>query len=118
MPFEQMKAKVNRRLWMCFLFGLAIMLILSLILGIKVSPVFSIVLAILYICGLGYMLFRLKNTHDELVQKSVFNLALYLKNENNRIFHKHKVTARPGFLGKWIEIHFRTETSSLREVEF
>ena len=44
--------------------------------------------------------------------------ANYLKNENNRMFSKHKVTARPGFLGKWIEIHFRTETSSLREVEF
>lgn len=117
-PYELMTSKNNRALWLCFLIGLAFMLFVSIILGVEVNSILSIAIALVYIFCMGYFLYRVKQTREVLQLKKFFNLALFLKNENNKLYHNHKVTLRPGFLGKWIEFHFRTETSSLREIEF
>ena len=34
-----------------------------------------------------------------------FLLALFLRAENNRLYLKHNILLRPGYMAKWIEVH-------------
>ena len=86
--------------------GLLLTLLLAVIFAVHVHFAVSIVLGLLYFVGLKILVDKLKQ-RDLLVTRNIhFNLALCLKNENERVFSRFGIKARPGYLSKWIELHW------------
>ena len=63
-------------------------------------------LIILYIVGLFIAQHLLKKRQSKALRSSQFLLAIFCRAENNKLYLKHNVEIRPGYLAKWIEINF------------
>ncbi len=82
LPFKEKIAECDR---ICILYGIIGVLmvsILSVVCGIYVSFILSLVLSFLYLVGLVFLLYKSKKLTSLLVKKTHFNLALILRNEN------------------------------------
>ena len=86
--------------------GLFSVAILAIVLGILVNYIISIVITALYFIGLALIIIKVKNLNNSLLKSIHFNLALVLRNENDKLLTKFGLKARPGFLSKWIEFHW------------
>ena len=85
-----------------FLFAIPVFIVLV----IQVHFIIALLFLVLYFCGIGMVIFKSKREQLE-VQKAVhFNLSLFVKNENNRLYGRKKLKWRPGFLSKWVELHW------------
>ena len=60
-----------------------------------------IVVAYLLSCLVVIMFFKYRSSYK--MRMSQFLLAVFCRAENNRLYLKHGIEVRPGFLGKWIE---------------
>jgi len=85
---------------------MVLVLILAIALGMTITWVLSIILSIMYFIGFGFLLVLVKRKTSNLLLKTHFNLAFALRNENEELYHKFKIKARPGYLSKWIEFHW------------
>lgn len=63
-------------------------------------------LIILYIVGLFIAQHLIKQRQSKALRSSQFLLAIFCRAENNKLYLKHNVEIRPGYLAKWIEINF------------
>ena len=79
---------------------------LSIILGIIINYVIAIILAAIYFIGLVLLIAKVKKLNHSILKITHFNLALALRNENDRLLTENGIKARPGFLSKWIEFHW------------
>ena len=105
-PFKDKVAYYDRIVLFYLFIGMLVMATLAIILGILVNFGISIVIAIIYFVGLTFLIVRTKKLTNDLLKRVHFNLSLVLRNENDRIFTKFGIKARPGFLSKWIEFHW------------
>jgi hypothetical protein len=79
---------------------------LAIVLGIHVHFALSIIISLLFFVGLVFLIFRVKRLNAVIHKKIHFNLSLILRNENEKVFSKFSIKARPGYLSKWIEFHW------------
>jgi hypothetical protein len=86
---------------------------LSIVSAIFSSFIIAIVLALIYVGIFVFIIVKAKKMSDILAMKVHFNLALTLKNENDKLFNKYGIKARPGYLSKWIELHQITNLKNL-----
>ena len=87
---------------------------LGVVFAVHVHFALSIVIGVAYFVGLRFVIVKLKKKQNEEILKIHFNLAIMLKNENERFFSKYRIKARPGYLSKWIEFHWDNPYGSLR----
>ena len=63
---------------------------------------YSLVAVVIYVIS-GVIVNKLtKHLSNRYLRKGHFMLAAICRIENNRVFLRHKVEVRPGFLGKWV----------------
>ena len=60
-------------------------------------------IVILYLICILIVTTALKYRSSYQMRMSQFLLSVFCRSENNRLYLKHGVEVRPGFLGKWIE---------------
>ena len=60
-----------------------------------------LVIAFLAIMLIVIMIFKYRSSYQ--MRMSQFLISVFCRAENNRLYLKHGVEVRPGFLGKWIE---------------
>jgi hypothetical protein len=116
-PVKEKALKYEKILMLYMFVGLLVVGGLAVIFAIKVSSIVSIILGILYFGGLVFLMIKTKKLTSGLVLKTHFNLAIILKNENERFYYKYGLKARPGYLAKWIEIHCVCPLSISGEVD-
>jgi len=87
------------------LFGLFVITPLATYFGITFSFIVPSILCALYFAGFIYLVVRVQQRNGLLLKRIHFNLAVVLRNENDRGLVQHGIKARPGYLGKWIEFH-------------
>jgi hypothetical protein len=87
------------------MFGLTMVVALAVALGIKLSYLISVFVCLAYIAGFSILVMYVKKKNSALSIKIHFNLALAIRNENDRILMRHGIKARPGYLSKWVEYH-------------
>jgi hypothetical protein len=75
-------------------------------LGIHVHFSIAIILSLLFFVGLVFLILRMKKFNAVIHKKIHFNLSLILRNENEELFSKYSIKARPGYLSSWIEFHW------------
>jgi hypothetical protein len=117
LPFKERIAQCDRICILYGVLGVIMVSILSVVCGIYVSFILSLVLSFLYIVGLVFLLYKSKKLTSLLVKKTHFNLALILRNENSRLYSKYGLKARPGHLSKWIEIHWVGMKGGINDME-
>lgn len=88
------------------LFGLIFTGILALVIGILSSFLISLFIAFLYFSLLILLIAKIRKMSTYMNLKLHFNLSLILRNENERLYNKYNIKARPGYLSKWIEFHW------------
>lgn len=104
-PLKEAHSLQEKLIVYYILFGILVITSLAIYIGIKVSYIISIVMAVLYFAGFIYLVLRVQQKNSYLVKKIHFNLAVVLRNENDRLLVPHGIKARPGYLSKWIEFH-------------
>ena len=85
--------------------GMIITAVLSLILGLIITYIISIAILLTYLGGLVFVFYKIKDLNKLILLRIHFNLALVLRNENERLFKYYGIRARPGNLSRWIEFH-------------
>lgn len=105
-PYTSVVEQNDRLMLLYLLVGLIIATTLAIVVGILVTFGISLVIAILYFSGLAYLIVRNKRSNALMLKRIHFNLALILRNENDELFSRYSIKARPGFLSKWIEFHW------------
>mmetsp|Transcript_30959 Transcript_30959/g.23036 ORF Transcript_30959/g.23036 Transcript_30959/m.23036 type:complete len:149 (-) Transcript_30959:70-516(-) len=114
-PVKAPMIRLERIILYYLLIGFLLAAVIAIILGIFVTPALCLITSLLYLCGLGYLLYKQRGTSKEIQLSTWLNLAVTLKVENYRVFLKKGLKLRPGYLGKWIELHttntFPTHTS-------
>ena len=106
-------AVFDRLILFYLVFGMMITAIVSVLLGVFVHYAISIALGCLYFLALGIFVICIKRWTGRLIKHSHFCLSLMLHAENNRLYMKHGVILRPGFMAKWIEVIFIPKTKNL-----
>lgn len=71
------------------LFGLIIVGILAIALGVTLSFIISIVIALFYFGSFIFLIIAVKRKNATLLKRTHFNLSLVLRNENDRLYSKH-----------------------------
>lgn len=67
--------------------------------------IWSALIIVLYVCICFAIYFFIRYKSSQALRHSQFLLAVLCRAENNRLYLKHGVELRPGFLGKWIEVN-------------
>lgn len=104
-PLKEKHLFQERLIIYYILFGLLVVSTLAIALGIKVSYLIAVILAGLYCAGFVWLVLAVQLKGARLLKEIHFNLALVLRNENDRVLVRHGIKARPGYLSKWIEFH-------------
>lgn len=104
-PFNNKISKNDQILLLYLLIGVAVVAAISISCAIYSSYIISIFCGLFYSFGFVGLLMFLKIQNQIEIKKIHFNLAMILKNENERLFRHHRVRARPGFLSRWLELH-------------
>eukprot|EP01022_Parablepharisma_sp_SALTPOND_P017857 TRINITY_DN28_c1_g1_i1.p1 TRINITY_DN28_c1_g1~~TRINITY_DN28_c1_g1_i1.p1 ORF type:complete len:752 (+),score=71.00 TRINITY_DN28_c1_g1_i1:8417-10672(+) len=102
-PFRGTVARSNFILLLVLTIGLLLVVISSILLGIYVSWDITIGLLVVYLVGTGVYAVIMKKKGNRMLLYAHIALALYAKSETNRLYSKHGIKVRPGFLAKWIE---------------
>jgi len=87
--------------------GLALTIIACIILWIFIALWAAIAFSGVYIVVLSHMACISKKKNSKLVEEAHFVLAAFVKDENQRYYHRKGIRVRPGYLGKWIEFCIR-----------
>jgi len=85
--------------------GIVITAVLALILGLIITYIISIAILLTYFAGLVLVFYKVRNLNKIMLLRMHFNLALVLRNENERLYKYYGIRARPGNLSRWIEFH-------------
>lgn len=104
-PFRGVVTKSDVCFLLYCLIGLLVVLITGILLGIFISYIITIVLLSVYAITLIAIFLYNRKKNQRLLYISHIALALFIRCENNRLYLKHKILARPGYLGKWIEFN-------------
>ena len=104
-PCKLRVADNNHKLSLYLLLGLFIVVIVAIVLGIFVHFALSAVIIVGYIVGLIVMIKKISHENELLRKQIHFNVCLIIRNENERLFLKHNIKAKVGFMTEWLEFH-------------
>ena len=105
-PLRGTVARYDRYILFYLLFGLFVVSLLGVALGLLVHFGLSLALAVVYfMIFIGFVCYT-KGKNATLVKEAHFVLAAYAKAENNRYYRRRGIYLRAGFMAKWVEIHF------------
>lgn len=93
--------------------GLALVAILAIVLGIFVHFGLSIALIVIYIITIIILVRKLVKENERLSKQIHFNVCLMIRNENERLYSKHSLRAKVGFMSQWIEFHAVNHNNSV-----
>ena len=113
-PLRGTVARYDRYILFYLLFGLFVVSLLGVLLGMLVHFGISLAIAVVYFVIFIAFVCYTKNKNATLIKEAHFVLAAFLKAENNRYYAQRGIRFRPGFMAKWVEIHFtRSQTLGL-----
>ncbi len=101
---------------LCFLLVLCIGLATSIAVGLALGALFTYIITGV-MCGTfvavlaGTFVF-MKKRNARLLLYAHVALALFLRCENNRLYLKHRVLVRPGYMAKWMEFNMLPSRSA------
>lgn len=105
-PLKVKHSFYDKVLLLYLILGILVVGALAIVLGVFVHFSVAIVMAFVYFAGFVLLLLKIRKIHNKLLIKTHFNLSLIIRNENDRLYSKYGIKARPGFLSKWIEFHW------------
>jgi hypothetical protein len=85
--------------------GLLLVLTAGILLGYFVSYYITLAMCVVYIAFLVVFILCIRRRNSRLLVHSHVALALLVRCLNNRLYLRHKVLVRPGYLGKWLEFN-------------
>ena len=94
--------------------------IITLVVGFTVNWVVSLAVVLVYIIVLLVSISACTPSISKMLRAKHFLLAYGLRAWNNRIFLKHGIELRPGYLARWIEVRAiskRNRAAYLKSVE-
>jgi hypothetical protein len=104
-PLKEAHSFMEKLIIYYIVFGLLAITPLATYFGITYSFIVPSILCALYFAGFVYLVVRVQQRNGVMLKRILFNLAVVLRNENDRGLVQHGIKARPGYLGKWIEFH-------------
>lgn len=105
LPYNGLVAKSDCFFLIGLAIGLALTLSIGLILGALYSYIITFVLVSVFVLVILILLFWMKKRNAKLLVYAHLALSVFVRCENNRLYLKHKVLVRPGYLAKWIEFN-------------
>lgn len=112
-PIAIAEQRTWRRFKLITIFSLIFTLALSIILGVLVNYIIALVLILVYLGGLLGVYKYISKIQRGLRLKLHFNLALVLRNENDRLYSHYRLLARPGENSRWIEFSYKSNDQSM-----
>jgi len=105
LPCKLRLAANDRKLSLYLLLGLLIVVIVAIVLGIFIHFALAGVIILGYIVGLILMIRKVFHENELLRKQIHFNVCLIVRNENERLFLKHNIKCKVGFMTEWLEFH-------------
>ncbi len=116
LPFRGKAVRWELCYWIALFVGLAVFFTVAMVLGALVSYIITAVVCAAFV-GLaiaGFIWVRRRN--GRLLLYAHLVLALFLRCENNRLYLRHKILVRPGYLAKWMEFNMLPSQQSSGEL--